>query len=364
MKRTPFYDLHVAAGGKIVPFAGYEMPVQYPTGIIAEHMAVRTAVGVFDVSHMGEFEVRGKDALAFIQNCTVNDVSKLTEGKIQYSAMCYEDGGIIDDLLVYHCGDYYMLVVNASNIDKDFAWLKEHITGDVQMKNVSDNTALLAIQGPHAYDTLKRLTDVDISTLGYYTFMTGMVAAVPCIISRTGYTGEKGFEIYFEGTPEIGKHVWDALMKAGAEYGIKPIGLGARDTLRLEMGYMLYGNDIDNTTSTIEAGLGWITKINKGEFIGKSRCVNDKATPKRKLVGLMFDDPHAIARHGYPVVDGTNTIGVVTSGTISPILGKPIAMAYVPVDKAVIGNSVDIQIRGKNVAGKIVKMPVVDRSPQ
>lgn len=364
MKRTAFYDIHVAAGAKIVPFAGYEMPVQYPTGIIAEHMAVRSGVGVFDVSHMGEFEVRGADALAFLQNTTVNDVSKLSEGKVQYSAMCYDDGGIVDDLLVYHCGDHYMLVVNASNIDKDFEWLSSHIVGDVKLTNKSDQTALLAIQGPKAYETLKRLCDVDIATLGYYTFMTGMVAAVPAIISRTGYTGERGFEIYFESTPEIAKHVWDALMKAGEAFDIKPIGLGARDTLRLEMGYMLYGNDIDNTTSPIEAGLGWITKIAKGEFIGKARCVKDKEQPTRKLVGLKFDDPHAIARHGYKVVDGAAEVGVVTSGTISPMLNLPIAMAYVPKDKAVMGGAISVQIRGKNATGTIVKMPVVDRSPQ
>ncbi|HZV13218.1 MAG TPA: glycine cleavage system aminomethyltransferase GcvT [Candidatus Kapabacteria bacterium] len=364
MKRTAFYDIHVACGGKIVPFGGYEMPVQYPSGIIAEHKCVRTGVGVFDVSHMGEFEVRGKDALAFLQKMTVNDVSKLSEGKVQYSAMCYEDGGIVDDLLVYHRGDHYMLVVNAANIDKDFAWLKDHITGDVQMTNESDKTSLLAIQGPKAYDTLKRLCDVDIAALGYYTFTEGTVAAVPMIISRTGYTGEKGFEIYFEASTELAKHVWDALMHAGKEFGIQPIGLGARDTLRLEMGYMLYGNDIDQTTSTIEAGLGWITKIDKGDFIGKARVVNDKQNPKRRLAGIMFDDVTAIARHGYKVMDGANEIGVVTSGTISPMLNKPIGMAYVPVEKAKAGNTVEVAIRGKNVKANIVKMPVVNSSPQ
>jgi aminomethyltransferase len=364
MKRTPFYDLHIAAHGKIVPFAGYEMPVQYATGIIGEHLCVRNGVGVFDVSHMGEFIVRGADALAFLQKTTVNDVSKLTEGKVQYSAMLYDDGGVVDDLLVYHCGNHYMLVVNASNIDKDLAWLTEHIKGDVTITNKSDETALLAIQGPNAYDTLKRLTDVDIAQLGYYTFTTGMVAAVPATISRTGYTGEKGFEIYFEATPELGTHVWNALMHAGEAFGIQPIGLGARDTLRLEMGYMLYGNDIDNTTSPIEAGLGWITKLAKGEFIGRARCQRDKEAPTRKLVGLLFDEPNAIARHGYPVVEGDTEIGAITSGNISPVLKKPIAMAYVPVDRAKIGGAVDVRIRGKNIPGTIVKMPVVDRSPQ
>ncbi len=364
MKRTAFYDIHVASGAKIVPFAGFEMPVQYPTGIIAEHKCVRTRVGVFDVSHMGEFMVRGKDALAFLQKTTVNDVSKLTPGKVQYSAMCYENGGIVDDLLVYRFDDHYMIVVNASNIEKDFTWLQSHITGDVQMTNVSDETSLLAIQGPQALETLQKLTNVDLASLGYYTFAEGNVVDTPMIVSRTGYTGEKGFEIYFPATTDLAKKVWEALMTAGNAANIAPIGLGARDTLRLEMGYMLYGNDIDETTSPIEAGLGWITKIDKGDFIGKARCVNDKLNPTRKLAGIMFDDATAIARHGYKVMEGARETGFVTSGTISPMLGKPIGMAYVPVEKAKAGNTVEVAIRNKTVAASVVKMPVVNSNPQ
>jgi aminomethyltransferase len=273
-KKTAFYDIHKTYNAKIVDFAGFEMPVQYE-GIIAEHMAVRNSVGVFDVSHMGEFFVKGKDALAFIQKVTTNDASKLEKGKIQYSAACYEDGGVVDDLLVYCYGDYFMIVVNASNIDKDFAWFEKNKNGfDVTLENKSDEYSLLAVQGKNSIITLQKLTDTELSAMKYYTFTEGKIAGIDAIISRTGYTGEGiGFEIYVSSDKAISEKLWKEIFKAGAEFNIKPIGLGARDTLRLEAGYCLYGNDIDNTTNTIEAGLGWITKPKKGDFNGKPKLI-------------------------------------------------------------------------------------------
>jgi aminomethyltransferase len=360
MKRTAFYELHKALGAKIVDFAGFEMPVQY-AGIMEEHVTVRTKVGVFDVSHMGEFEIRGKDALRFLQMTTVNDVSKLTDGRVQYSAMCYDDGGIIDDLLVYNAGDSYMLVVNASNIEKDFAWLQAHVSGDVQLKNVSDELSLLAIQGPKSIETLQKLTPVPLSLIEYYHFRKGTVAGVPMIISRTGYTGELGFEIYFETSPATGKRVWEAVFDAGKEYGIAPIGLGARDTLRLEMGFCLYGNDIDKTTFPLEAGLGWITKLNKGEFLGRAPMLKAQENGlRRRLVGLALPEKN-IARHGYEIVYDAKTIGQVTSGTFSPSLQKSIAMGYVEAAHAKPGTVVTVPIRGKNIPATVVKVPFLQK---
>ncbi len=361
MKNTAFCDKHVQMGGKMVEFAGFNMPVQYQ-GIIAEHKTVRTAVGVFDVSHMGEFEVRGADALAFVQKMTVNDVSKLFEGRIQYSAMCYEDGGIVDDLLVYHCGDYVQLVVNAANLDKDFAWLQEHLTGDVKLIDKSDETSLLAIQGPRALDTMRKIVDVDIEDLPYYHFRFGKVAGVDALISRTGYTGELGFEVYFTSDKAVGEKVWDAVFEAGAEFDIAPIGLGARDTLRLEAGYCLYGNDIDNTTNPLEAGLGWITKLDKGEFIGRDAMLKAKAEGlKRKLVGMTLEGRN-LPRHHYEITVLGKQAGHVTSGTMSPMLEKGIAMGYVPIGYSTAGNVVDVMIRNTPVPAVVTKLPFVSKT--
>jgi aminomethyltransferase len=360
MKTTAFYEIHKALGAKIVEFAGFQMPVQY-SGIIDEHLTVRNKVGVFDVSHMGEFEVRGTDALQFLQRVTVNDVSKLTEGKVQYSAMCYVDGGIVDDLLVYNVGDYFMLVVNASNIDKDFEWLQSQLKGDVDLKNVSDGISLLAIQGPQSCALLQKLTDLRLAEIEYYHFKRGAVAGVPMIISRTGYTGELGFEIFFDATPSTGKKVWDAIFAAGKEFGIAPIGLGARDTLRLEMGFCLYGNDIDQTTHPLEAGLAWITKLDKGEFLGREPMMKAKgAGLKRKLVGLTLPEKN-IARHGFPITSKGSTIGQITSGTYSPSLQKSVAMGYVGSSYAGLGSSVTVSIRGKDIQATIVKVPFLQK---
>ncbi len=359
MKRTPFYTQHQHMGAKIVPFGGYEMPVQY-TSIIAEHKKVRSSVGVFDVSHMGEFLVKGTNALAFLQKITVNDVAKLVPGRAQYSAMCYDDGGIVDDLLVYKLGEnHFMVVVNASNIDKDFQWMNNHLLPDVELRNESDATALLAIQGPKAERTLQKLTPVNLASIEYYHFAKGTCAGVEMIISRTGYTGEPGFEIYF--SSEHAEKIWTAVFDAGKEFEIAPIGLGARDTLRLEMGYCLYGNDIDQTTNTLEAGLGWITKLSKGEFISKPVLEKVKAEGvKRKLVGMALPGK-TVARHGYAVQANGNKVGAVTSGTFSPSLEQGIAMGYVAAEHAVTGNTVAIDIRGSLTEAKIVAFPFLHK---
>ena len=359
MKRTPFFDIHQKAGGKIVPFGGYEMPVQY-AGIMEEHKTVRNAVGVFDVSHMGEFFAAGAQALPFLQKITVNDVSKLTPGKAQYSAMCYEDGGIVDDLLIYMLAENsYMIVVNASNIDKDWEWMKKHCPSEVTFENKSDGTALLAVQGPKSLLTMQKLTSADLSSIPYYHFVQGNLAGIDMIISRTGYTGELGFEIYFD--VRHGEKIWNAIFDAGKEFGIAPIGLGARDTLRLEMGYCLYGNDIDQTTNPIEGGLGWITKLAKGEFIAKPVLERTKADgPKRKLVGMMLHEK-AVPRHGYPLMASGASVGVVTSGTFSPTLEKGIAMGYVNAAHASIGSKIQIDVRGKFIDATIVALPFLKK---
>ncbi len=361
-KKTAFYDLHKAFNAKIVDFAGFEMPVQYD-GIIAEHMAVRNSVGVFDVSHMGEFFVKGPDALAFVQKCTTNDASKLTKGKIQYSAMCYEDGGVVDDLLVYCYADHFMLVVNASNIEKDFNWLSSNTKGfNVELTNHSDEFSLLAVQGKNAINTLKKLTDTDLEAMKYYTFTEGKVAGADAIISRTGYTGEAiGFEIYIPSDKETSEKVWKEIFKAGEEFNIKPIGLGARDTLRLEAGYCLYGNDIDKTTNTIEAGLGWITKPKKGEFNGKAKVDSELANGSaRKLAGFIVNGRLA-ARHGYEIHDDNGKIGHVTSGSISPCLNKNIGLGYVETKYSAPGSKIKIKVRNDFVEAEVVKIPFVGK---
>lgn len=359
MKRTPFYEIHVELNAKIAPFAGFEMPIQYE-GIIAEHKRVRESVGVFDVSHMGEFKVSGKDALKFLQKMTVNDASKLAPGRAQYSVMCYENGGIVDDLLVYNLGDYYMVVVNASNIEKDFEWIKSHIEGDVKVENISDEVALLAIQGPKSLLTLQKLTDIDLNQIKYYHFIKGKLADVEMIISRTGYTGELGFELYFEAKPELCRKVWDAIMEAGKEFNIAPVGLGARDTLRTEMGYMLYGNDIDETTNPFEAGLDWIVKFDKGDFIGKESLLKIKSEGlKRKLIGFVLEG-RIPPRHGQEIFKNGEKIGYVTSGTFSPILERGIGLGYVEIKFAKPGEKITVIGYGKNLEATTVNPPFVE----
>lgn len=361
MKTTIFHKKHKESGAKMVQFAGFEMPIQYPKGILAEHNAVRTGVGVFDVSHMGEFEVRGKDALPFLQKITINDVSKLAEGKAQYSAMCRPDGGIVDDLLVYHMGDYYMMVVNGANIDKDFAWAKENTAGfDVDLQDKSDEFHLLAVQGPKSPDTLAKLTDAPLNDIPYYNFTQGKLAGIDMIISRTGYTGEVGFELYFKADEETACRVWTEIFKAGEEFGIEAIGLGARDTLRLEKGYCLYGNDIDDKSNPLEAGLGWITKLAKGEFNGSEAIAKVKADGiQRKLVGFKVTGEKFIARPHYPIMAGGEQIGEVTSGNVSPALNVGIGLGYVKKEFSEPGTQIEISARGKTFPAEVVKFPFV-----
>jgi aminomethyltransferase len=364
LKRTALTHLHESLGAKMVPFAGYLMPVQY-TGVNDEHHAVRNSVGVFDVSHMGEFIVRGPGALDLIQKVTSNDASKLTVGKVQYSCLPNGKGGIVDDLLVYRMqhGDdhHYVLVVNASNIEKDWDWINQHNTFDAQLENISDRMSLLAVQGPKAVDALKGLFTEDIAAMPYYTAMYAEMKGVGLVlISTTGYTGAGGYEIYMPNP--LAEKAWNAVFEAGAPYGIKPCGLAARDTLRLEMGFCLYGNDIDDTTSPIEAGLGWITKFTKA-FVDSAvlKAQKDNGTT-RKLVGFELLD-RGIPRHGHNVVDAAgNVVGVVTSGTQSPTLQKPIGMAYVPNASAAEGSEVLVDVRGKVLKGRVVKLPFLKQS--
>lgn len=358
MKKTAFNNIHKKFGAKLVDFAGYEMPVQYE-GIIAEHKAVRESVGVFDVSHMGEVEVRGKDAFDFVQRITTNDVSKLETGDVQYSAMCLKDGGIVDDLLVYNCGDHYILVINASNIDKDIKWMQENLSGDVTLKNISDETSLLAVQGKNSLATLQKLTDINLSEIEYYKFVTGNIAGQDAIISHTGYTGEKVcFELYTSSDIKKSEDLWNAIFEAGKEFGIKPAGLGARDTLRLEHAFRLYGNDMDESNNTIEAGLGWITKADKGDFNGKDAVIKAKETQEKKLVGFIVED-RSVARHGQEVFSGDKKIGVVTSGSMSPMLNKNIGLAYIDKGFNKTGTPVEIAVRDKKIKATITKTPFI-----
>ena len=358
MKTTRFHALHKSLGAKMVTFAGFEMPIQYPEGIIAEHMSVRTNVGVFDVSHMGEVEVRGPQALDFVQKISINDASKLVPNKAQYSAMCYPDGGIIDDMLVYHRGDHYMLVINGACADKDIAWMHEQAKGmDITLTDISDEINLLAVQGPKSVEALQGLTDTNLSEIQYYGFADGKLAGIDMILSRTGYTGELGFELYFRGDETVCEQVWHALFEAGKVYDIQPVGLGARDTLRLEKGYCLYGNDINQDTNPLEAGLGWITKFTK-EFTSSLALQSQKTEGvTRKLVGFEMIEK-GIPRHGYEIKDFEgNTIGVVTSGTQSPSLGKAIGMGYVQSAFSSIGTDVYIKVRDKLLQAKVTKIP-------
>ena len=356
MKNTALTQKHISLGAKMVPFAGFNMPVQYE-GINIEHQTVRTAVGVFDVSHMGEFILKGENALELIQKVTSNDASKLVDGKVQYSCLPNKTGGIVDDLLVYRIDDKtYMLVVNASNIEKDWNWISQFNTNGVDMKDISDRTSLLAIQGPKSAEALQKLTDIDLSSMEYYSFKKGTFAGVDnVLVSATGYTGAGGFEIYFD--QQHSEQIWDAVFKAGKDFGIKPIGLAARDTLRLEMGFCLYGNDISDTTSPLEAGLGWITKFSK-DFVNSDALKDQKEQGvNRKLVGFELVD-RGIPRHDYLITDsGGNEIGVVTSGTQSPSLQKAIGMGSGKTEFASEGTEIYISIRNNPVKAKIVKMP-------
>ena len=359
MKNTPFTEKHIRLGAKMAEFAGYNMPISY-TGINDEHAAVRNNAGVFDVSHMGEFILKGENALDLLQRVTTNDVSKLTAGKAQYSCLTNENGGIVDDLLVYCIEDnkVYMIVVNASNIEKDWNWITKFNKKNVELHNISDKTCLLAIQGPNATKILQPLTEMDILNLKYYTFSKGKFADVDnVLVSATGYTGAGGVEIYFEDKDDNANKIWDAIFEAGKLQGLKPIGLGARDTLRLEMGYCLYGNDIDDTTSPLEAGLGWITKFNK-EFTAKQILEKQKAEGvERKLVGFEMQEK-GISRHGYEIKDFADmNIGVVTSGTQSPSLGRAIGMGYVRKAFASLDTTIYIKVRDKLLQAKVVKIP-------
>jgi len=361
MKNTPFTQKHIDLGAKMAEFAGYHMPISY-SGINDEHAAVRNSAGVFDVSHMGEFILKGEHALDLIQRVTSNDASKLTNGQAQYSCLPNNDGGIVDDLLVYclETNKAYMLVVNASNIEKDWNWILQFNDRDVEMHNISDKTCLLAIQGPNATKMLQPLTEMDIMNLKYYTFTKGTFAGVEnVLVSATGYTGAGGVEIYFEDKDDDATTIWDAIFEAGKKGGIKPIGLGARDTLRLEMGYCLYGNDIDDTTSPLEAGLGWITKFTK-PFTNSAYFEKQKAEGlTKKLVGFEMLEK-GIARHDYEIKDFEgNVIGKVTSGTQSPTLGKAIGMGYVASGFSTVGSEIYISIRNTLIKAKVVKMPFV-----
>lgn len=358
MKKTKFYSVHEKLGAKMVEFAGYIMPVQY-SSIIAEHKAVRNSVGVFDVSHMGEIFVSGKKAADFVQYITVNDIEKLYPGRVQYSAMCYEDGGIVDDLLVYKISETkFMLVVNASNLEKDFEWMKKNNKFDVELSDESDEYSLIAVQGPKSKETIRKIYGKELS-IEYYNFVEDKLAGIDMIISRTGYTGEVGYELYFKGDEQAAEKIWQAVFDAGKEFNIQPAGLGARDSLRLEYGFCLYGNDIDQTTNPLEAGLGWITRLNKKDFIGKEALVKVKSEGlTRKLVALNSDHK-AFPRHGYDLTLNNMKVGVITSGTVSPVLDIPIAMGYVDIKYAAEGNEINFNIRGKDIPAKIVKLPFI-----
>lgn len=361
LKRTPLYEEHRALGARLVEFSGWEMPVQY-SSILDEHRAVRTHAGLFDVSHMGEFKVEGPGALAFLQHLVPNDVSRLAIHQALYTQLCLPDAGTIDDLIIYRLSDqHYMLVVNAGNIDKDYAWVEEQAKHfkDVHLTNQSDTTALLALQGPEAQAILQPLTEVDLSKIKYYHCEPGMVDGINCIISRTGYTGEDGFELYC--APVDVAKLWNDLLAAAKDKGLLPAGLGARDTLRLEAGYCLYGHELDEQTNPLEAKLGWTVKFDKGDFIGRDALLKVKEQgPKRKLIGIEMVE-RGVPRNGYAIYDNDQQIGALTSGAPSPTLNKNIGMGYVDAQHAVVGNTVQIDIRGKRTAAQIVALPFYKR---
>jgi aminomethyltransferase len=355
LKRTPLYELHRAAGAKFVDFGGWEMPVQY-SSILEEHKAVRTAVGLFDVSHMGEIEIRGPRALEVVQRLTTNDASKLEIFQVQYSTLCYPHGGIVDDLTVYRLGpEHFFLCVNAANIEKDLAWIVEQAHGEADIINTSAQIAQLALQGRHAQTTLQPLCDIPLDAMRYYWSARGRVQGVDALISRTGYTGEDGFEIYYPAAQ--GPELWSYLMEAGAPYGIRPIGLGARDTLRLEMGYALYGHDLTTDTTPLQAGLGWIVKLNKGSFIGREALLKERAEGvTRRLVGLELID-RGVARPHYHILADEEVVGEMTSGSVSPSLHKSIGLGYVRPAYAKVGTPLQVDIRGKSAQARVASTP-------
>lgn len=364
-KQTPFHSIHQKAGAKLVDFAGFEMPVQYK-GIKIEHQAVRQAVGIFDVSHMGEFYIHGPEALDLIQKVTVNDASKMAAGKAQYTCMCYEDGGIVDDLIVYKLFDDagYIVVVNASNIGKDWDWINQNNSFDAEVRDQSDDTCLLAVQGPKSVETLQKLTDLDLSEIGSYSYKMGRLAGMDNVVfSATGYTGEKGFELYFDKNLADPEAVWSAIIDAGEEFGIEPCGLGARNTLRLEMGFALYGNDLTKQTHPLEARLGWITKFEKADFIGKKALQQKKEEGlNRQLVGFVVEGNRNIPRQGYEIQnDAGEAIGEVTSGTMSITLGKGIGMGYVAKEYAKEGAGIHIVIRKKMAKATVTRPPFIKK---
>jgi len=356
LKRTPLHDEHVRLNGKLVPFAGFEMPVQYPTGITEEHRAVRDAAGIFDVSHMGELEISGPQALDYVQYVTTNDAAKLQVGQAQYAALCRENGGVIDDCLVYRFDDRYMIVVNASNLEKDREWIEAQSDRfDATLVDRSDEIALIALQGPEAPSILAELTDADLDAIGYYRFAEGQVAGRDAVISRTGYTGEDGFELYVAAGDA--SHIWRALLDAGEPHGLKPAGLGARDSLRLEMGYALYGNDLDEAHDALESGLGWVVKPDKGEFLGRDALVRRKeAGVERKLIGFVLEE-RGFPRQGYAIQHEGRRIGEVTSGIVSPSLGQGVGMGYVDAEYAKADTRIEIDVRGKAVPARVVRPP-------
>ena len=352
-KNTPLFDRHIELGGNMVSFGGYLLPTHY-SGINLEHLGVRSKAGLFDVSHMGEFIISGSDAESFLQKVTVNDVASLSVGQAQYSAMCYANGGMIDDILVYKKKNEFMLVVNAANNEKDLDWLNSHAKGDIRIENMSDNIGLVAIQGPRSRNILQTLTDSNLTNIQFYHFVEGRLNGKKAIISRTGYTGELGFEIYAN-SDDIGE-IWDAIMKAGQDKGLEPAGLGCRDTLRMEMKLALYGNDIDDTTNPIEAGLGWITRLGKTDFMGKKALLEAKANVTRRLVCLEMTE-RAIPRQGYTILMNDQSVGIITSGTMSPSLETGIGIGYVnrPFDKS--GTELLVDIRGRMKSAVVVKPP-------
>ncbi len=363
MKQTPLNAVHKALGARMVPFGGWEMPVQY-AGVIEEHQAVRERAGLFDVSHMGEIEVRGADALAMVQKLTTNDAAKLIDGQVQYSALCYPDGGVVDDVTLYRSSaTHFLFCVNASNTDKDFAWMQK-VHGEsglqgVTLTNRSAEYAQLALQGPRAAAILKPLVAVDLAAIGYYRFTPGEIAGVPALISRTGYTGEDGFELYTPAADVV--DLWDKLLAAGQPEGLQPIGLGARDTLRLEKGYALYGHELSPQISPLEAGLGWIVKLDKGDFVGRDALLAQKAAGiPRRLVGLLMAE-RGIPREGYPVYAGERQVGVVTSGTMSPTLKTGVALALIESSSAVLDRELTIGVRDRQLRATVVKPPFVKR---
>jgi aminomethyltransferase len=360
--KTPLHGRHVALGAKMVPFAGWEMPVQY-AGITEEHLAVRQAAGLFDVSHMGEIEVAGTDALAAVQRISTNDASRLEVGQAQYSALATPEGTFVDDLLVYRLADdHFLLVVNAANIAAGYRWIQDGIAeiGDAVAVNTSSRYALLAVQGPRALDVVQSLTDVDLAAVRYYRFATGEVAGIRATVSRTGYTGEDGLEIFV--APQVAERLWMALLSAGRPHGLQPVGLGARDTLRLEAALRLSGQDIDGTTTVLEAGLGWIVGWQKADFIGRDALVKQReAGVDRKLVGFEMAGP-GIARHGYAVHAGGERVGVVTSGTRTPSVGKAIGLAYVPAAGTAPGTEYEVDVRGRRVPARVVPLPFYKRA--